>query len=118
MPNRSYLGIDSTDNNEWIVVLLADGKLSFPRIFKNTSAELAALVRFISEDCSRPKICLKPTSRAALKLLKFIGGIPDVEVVLISEEGLRLHQASLPALNPRESASRAAMLARCAERMI
>lgn len=122
MPDRSYFGIDITDNNEWIVVLLMDGKISFVRTFKNTSAELVSLVRFISEHCSRPKICLQPTSRVVLKLLKFIGEIPDVEVVLMSEAGLRMHQTWLsPASregNHGAETNRALMLARCAERMI
>lgn len=120
MPDRSYLGIDGADNNEWIVVHLVDGKIGLPRIFKNTSAELASLVRFISEDCSKPRICLKPRTPGALKLLRFIAGIPDVEVVLISEEGLRMHRSWLSGLDPDpgESAGRAAILARCAERMI
>ncbi len=29
-------------------------------------------------------------------MLKFIGGIPDVEVVLMSDAGLRIHRSWLP----------------------
>jgi hypothetical protein len=122
MPDRSYLGIDINDDHEWIVALLVEGKLSFLRTFKNTSAELIALVGFIGEHCSRPKICIKPTSRAALKLLKFIGDIPDVEIVMMSEAGLRMHRSWLPAGGEIPCAhggtGQAVALARCAERMI
>jgi len=120
MQSRSYIGIDSNDDNEWILALLADGETVFFRTFQNTTSELVELVRFICDHCSRPKICLKPTSRAALKLIKLIGGIPDVEVVLMSQAGLTMHQAWLRQSSSGASpqASQAFMLARCAERMI
>jgi hypothetical protein len=122
MADRSYLGIDHNDHNEWIVVLVAEGRIGFLQKFKNTQADLVALVRFIGEHCSRPKICVNPTSRAVLKLLKFIGGIPDVEVVLMSAAGLKMHRAWLvPASEPpsdRGGTGEAVMLARCAARMI
>ena len=122
MQDRSYLGIDHNDHNEWIVVLVTEGKIGFLQKFNNTSAELVALVRFIGDHCSRPKICIKPTSRAVLKLLKFIGDIPDVEVVLMSEAGLKMHSAWLTPATETPSdhgdTGQAVMLARCAARMI
>ena len=122
MSDRSYLGIDHNDNNEWIVVLVTEGKIGFLQKFKNTSTDLVALVRFIGEHCSRPKICINPTSRAVLKLLKFIGDIPNVEVVLMSQAGLKMHRAWLTPANQTPSdhgdAGEAVMLARCAARMI
>ncbi len=122
MSDRSYLGIDHNDHNEWIVVLVTEGKIGFLRKFKNTQAELFALARFIGEHCSRPKICINPTSRAVLKLLKFIGDIPDVEVVLMSAAGLKMHRAWLTPANDtpsdRGDVGEAVMLARCAARMI
>ena len=99
MSDRSYLGIDHNGHNEWIVVLVREGEIGFLQKFKNTSADLAALVRFIGEHCSRPKICINPTSRTVLKLLKLIGGIPDVEVVLMSAAGLKMHRAWMPPAN-------------------
>jgi len=122
MSDRSYLGIDHNDHNEWIVVLVTEGKIGFLQKFKNTQAELVALVRFIGEHCSRPKICINPTSRAVLKLLKFIGDILNVEVVLMSAAGLKMHRAWLtPANDPSSDhgdTGEAVMLARCAARMI
>lgn len=122
MADRSYLGIDHNDHNEWVVVLVTGGKIGLLQKFKNTSAELAALAHFISEHCSRPKICLSPTSRAVLKLLKLIGELPDVEVVLMSQAGLKMHRAWLaPAGEPpsdQGDTGQAVMLARCAARMI
>jgi hypothetical protein len=122
MLDRSYLGIDINEHNEWIVVLLTEGKISLLQTFKNTTSELVALVGYIGEHCSRPKICIKPTTRAALKLLKFIGDIPDVEVVMLSDAGLKMHRAWLtPALETSSvqgDTGQAVMLALCAERMI
>ena len=46
MSDRSYLGIGHNDHNEWIVVLLTEGKIGFLQKSKNTSADLVALVRF------------------------------------------------------------------------
>ena len=122
MHERSYVGIDNTDKNEWIVVLWCDGKSLFSRPYGNTPAELEALVRFINERCDRPKICLNPTTPNAFEMVKYISCIADVEVVLMSNAGLRLHLDWLP----RESrvpvfqanSRRAYLLACCAERMI
>jgi len=122
MNERSYVGIDSTDKNEWIVVLWCDGKRVFSRPYKHTTSELEALVRFITDRCERPKICLNPAHPNAFELVKFISRIAGVEVVLMSNAGLRLHLDWLP----RESTApvfqthsrRAYLLACCAERMI
>lgn len=120
MQARSYIGIDSRDGNEWTVALLGERQAVLFRSFKNTAPELAELARFICDHCHRPKICLKPSSRAALRLIKLIGGIPDVEVVLMSQAGLAMHQAWLRQSSPAPSpqASQAFALARCAERII
>lgn len=119
---RSYVGIDNTDKNEWIAVIWRDGKSVFSRPYKNTSHELAALVRFITDRCDRPKICLNPTHPNAFELVKFISTIAGVEVVLMSNAGLRLHldwlprESSTPLFQP--NSRRANLLACCAERMI
>jgi len=124
MNERSYVGIDSTDKNEWIVVLWDHGNFNFSRPFKNTPSELEALVRFITERCERPKICLNPANPSAFKLIKFVGGIPGVEVVLMSNAGLRLHLDWLPkdtsGAEPifQHHSRRAYLLACCAERVI
>ena len=122
MSDRSYLGIDHNGHNEWIVVLVREGEIGFLQKFKNTSADLVALVRFIGEHCSRPKICINPTSRTVLKLLKLISGIPDVEVVLMSAAGFKLHRTWLAQSNETLSykgdIGDAITLARCSARMI
>ena len=102
MPGRSYVGIDRNERYEWIVVVWNEDKIFFSRPFKNTATELHALVRFISEHGNRPKICLKPVNSTTLKLIKLISSIPDVEVVLMSDAGLKMHLAGLhkAALNP------------------
>ncbi len=122
MNERSYVGIDNTDKNEWIVVLWCDGKSVFSRPYRNTPAELEALVRFITERCDRPKICLNPAHPSAFELVKCISGIAGVEVVLMSNAGLRLHLDWLPSdtMAPvfQADSRRAYLLACCAERMI
>jgi hypothetical protein len=124
MSERSYVGIDNIDNNEWVVVLWNQGKFNFSRPFKNTLVELEALVRFITERCERPKICLNPSNPNAVKLVGIVAGIPGVEVVLMSNAGLRLHLDWLPkdvnAVSPNfhHNSRRAYLLACCAERII
>jgi hypothetical protein len=121
MSDRSYIGIDYNDRHEWVVAIVCRGKGGLLRKFKNTREELIALVSFIDKYCVRPKICINPSNRAALKLLKLIGELPDLEVVLISQAGIKMHSAwlKLPieATDQNES-SHAVMLARCAARMI
>lgn len=119
MPDRSYVGIDRNRHNEWEVVLW-DGDRIWSRVFKNTWAELGELVLFIAGHGRRPRICLNPTSPAALKLIKSVGGIPDAEVLLLSAEGMRLHRPWLrgDARLPGGDEARALFLARCAERII
>lgn len=124
MNERSYVGIDNTDKNEWIVVLWNHGKILYSRPFKNTPMELEALARFITERCERPKICLNHTNPNAFELVKFVGAISGVEVVLMSNAGLRLHLDWLPKDTAtgmpffQNSSRRAYLLACCAERMI
>jgi len=124
MNERSYIGIDKTDNNEWIAVLWVHGNSIFSRPFKNTPNELEALVRFIDEHCDKPKICLNPVNPNAFILIKFISRIPGVEVVLMSNAGLKLHLDWLPkdaadtAPLFQANSRRAYLLACCAERMI
>ncbi len=122
MNERSYVGIDNTGKNEWIVVLWCDGRSVFSRPYKNTATELEALVRFITEHCDKPKICLNPAHPNAFELVKFIGGITGVEVILISNAGLRLHLDWLPkeSTTPvfQNHSDRAYLLACCAEQMI
>lgn len=121
MNDRCYVGIDNTDENEWLVALLGKDAIILSRPFKNTPAGLDELVRFITAHGIRPKICLKLTHPTALKLIKFIGGIPDVEVVLISSAGFKMHQAWLPKVmassSNQNSACQAHLLAYCAERV-
>ncbi len=117
----SYIGIDSTENNEWIVVLCVDGKISFSRPFKNIPIELDALMRFISERCFRPKICLRLTNPAVFELIKYLGNISDAEVMFMSDAGFRIHQYSLlksMAIPYQDNSCQAHLLARCAERLV
>ncbi len=124
MNERSYVGIDKTDKDEWIAVVCNHGKFIFSRPYKNTRMELEALVRYISESYARPKICLNTANPSAFTLLEYIDGIPGVEVVLMSNAGLRLHLNWLPkeaaTTEPllNNNSSRACLLACCAERMI
>lgn len=122
MPERSYIGIDSNRNHEWIVAIWNGKRLIFSRPFKNTAGELAALVEFILERGPRPRICLKPSGPSDLKLIKSVGGIPGVEMTLMSEAGMRLQQVWLAKSTLRSpdqaTVGMSVLLACCAERMI
>lgn len=121
MNERSYIGIDNINNDEWIAVLWSQGKIAFSRPFKNTSSELEALVKFITALGSKPKICINPTHPASLKLIKFIGGIPDAEVMLISNAGIKLYLDWSGEHQPacfQSHSRRAFQLACCAKRVI
>lgn len=122
MNERSYVGIDMTDQNEWVVVLWRDGKTLFSRTYGNTVHELAALTRFIAERCHKPRICLNLAHANVFELMKHLSSIAGVEVVLMSNAGLRLHlnwwPAERAAAHPEAKSRRACQLACCAEHMI
>lgn len=113
MNERSYVGIDKTDKNEWIVVLWCDGKSLFSRPYGNTPAEFDALARFITERCDRPKICLNPTtpqrirSSETYQRYRWRRSSVDVECRAKAAFGLaakRINTACIPsALTPRLS---------------
>jgi hypothetical protein len=83
---------------------------------------MASLIVFLRENCSRPKICLRAAGGAAIKLVQYLSGVPDAEVMLISDQGLRIQKAWLPDATSHPymqgSANQAETLARCAERLI
>lgn len=58
MFDQSYIGIDCTDNGDWIVVLWTEGKSIFSGPFKNTPEGLNDLASLIAEHGNRPKICI------------------------------------------------------------
>lgn len=118
MSDRSYLGIEANENNEWIVVSQAQGQTRWSGKFDNTSEGLKSLARFICDCCSRPKICVKSTNSLGLRLILYISSIPDIEVLLMSEAGLRIHQGWLANTPATTSMPQAEILARCAERLI
>lgn len=116
MSDRSYLGIECTENNEWIVVSQEQGETRWSAKFDNSSEGLKSLVNFISNRCSRPKICVKSKNSLGLHLILYISSVTDIEVLLMSDAGLRVHRnwvANLPTSTPQ-----AEILARCAERLI
>jgi hypothetical protein len=122
MDGRGFIGIESDKQCGWVVVKRVGSHLRLCRRFKDSPNEMARLIGFIRENCRSPKVGLRATSGAALKLLRTISGIPDVEVVLISDQGLRTHEAWLPPLTAhpymQTSANHAELLARYAERLI
>jgi hypothetical protein len=124
MNERSYVGIDKTENNEWTAVMWEHKSFVFSRPYRDTPTELEALMRFIIETCERPKICLNTANPRAFTLLNYIVGIPGAEVVLMTKEGLRLHLDWLPKEQAvsvsklQKPENRACLLACCAERMI
>lgn len=118
MSDRSYLGIEATENNEWIVVNQEQGETRWSAKFENTPEGLKSLVKLISDRCSRPKICVKSKSSLGLHLILYISSVTDIEVLLMSDAGLRVYQNWVPSLPTRTPTPQAEILARCAERLI
>ena len=120
MSSQTYFGIDNVEN-EWLLVQRIEGKAVFLQRFKNTINGLKALSKFIKSRCKKPRICIKSSGRAALNLLKYLCGIPDIEVMFVSQAGFKQFQTCLPKGimgNIKATHCEAEMLANCAERMI
>jgi hypothetical protein len=119
MTLQTYFGLD-IDENAWLLVQRSEGKFVFLGRFKNTIAGLTELSRFIKSRCQKPRIYIKSTGCAALSLLKYLCGIPDIEVMFVSQAGFNQYQNCLPnniLKNPKATSCEAEILAVCAERM-
>ena len=117
---QTYFGIDN-DENEWLLVQRSEGKTVFLRRFKNTIDGLKELSKFIKSRCEKPRICIKATGCATQNLLKYLYGIPDIEVMFVSQAGFKQYQTCLPKStmgNSKATFYEAEILANCAERMI
>ncbi|QWF72301.1 hypothetical protein KEF85_07605 [Methylomonas paludis] len=123
MDSRSYVGIDKTDTQEWIVVIWEQGVCRFSSTFPDTASAPAAILDFICRRCDKPKVCVNPGYPGSFNLIAHLSCIPGAEVILLSKAGLSLHLNWLPksvnlaAANAAQS-QRAVLLAGCAERMI
>ena len=115
---QTYFGLDN-DENAWLLVQRSEGKTVFLRRFKNTVDGLNELSKFIKSQCEKPRICIKSTGSATLSLLKYLYGIPDIEVMFVSQAGFKQYQTCLPKSTVRNSKAtfcEAEILADCAER--
>jgi hypothetical protein len=119
MTLQTYFGLDN-DENTWLLVQRSEGETVFLRRFNNTLAGLSELAKFIKSRCEKPRIYIKSSGSAALSLLKYFCGIPDIEVMLVSQAGFKQYQSCLPksiVKNPKATSCKAEILAVCAERM-
>ena len=119
MTLQTYFGLDN-DENVWLLVQRSEVKTVFLQQFKNTIDGLNELSKFIKSRCDKPKICIKSTGCTAFILLKYLCGIPDVEVMFISSAGFKQYQTCLPkniVNNSTTTSCEAEILAVCAERM-
>ncbi len=120
MTVQSYFGLDNNEN-VWRLVQRSGGKTVFLQQFNNTVNGLNELARFIKSRCNKPRIYIKSTGCVALGLLKYLCGIPGIEVVFISEAGFNQYQTCFSKNIGRDSKAiscEAEILADCAERMI
>ena len=120
MTLQTCFGLDN-DENAWLLVQRSEGKTLFLRRFQNTIDGLNELSKFIKSRCEKPKIYIKSTGSVALSLLKYLCGIPDIEVMFVSQAGFKQYQTCLPNSTVRNSKTtfgEAEILANCAERMI
>ena len=120
MTLQTYFGLEN-DENAWLLVQRSEGKTVFLLRFKNTIAGLNELSKFIKSRCEKPRIYIKSTGCATLNLLQYLCGIPDIEVMFVSQAGFKQYQTCLQKSIVRNSEAtfyEAEMLANCAERMI
>lgn len=120
MMAQTYFGLEN-EGDRWLLVQRSGGKTVFLRDFINTMEGLNDLVKCIKNHCVKPKIFIKATGSYSLGLLKYLCGIPDIEVMLVSPAGFRQYRTCLPkghAVPVSSSCCEAEMLADCAERMI
>ena len=119
MTLQTYFGLEN-DENAWLLVQRSEGKTVFLLRFKNTIAGLNELSKFIKSRCEKPRIYIKSTGCTALSLLEYLCGIPDIEVMFVSQSGFKQYQTCLPksiVSNSTATFGEAEMLAVCAERM-
>ena len=103
MASQSYFGLDREDGNSWVLVQCVEGNVIVLQRFRDTVDGLHSLEKFIRDRSGRPRICIKLSNDSAFKLVEHLGSIPDVQVILVSEAGLRHHQTGLP--KPRANSS-------------
>ncbi len=120
MTLQTYFGLDN-EENAWLLVQRSEGKTVFLQRFNNTIDGLNELSIFIKSQCNKPRICIKSTGCTALILLKYLCGIPNIEVMFVSTAGFKQYQTCLPKSIVKNSTAtpsyEAEMLAACAERM-
>jgi hypothetical protein len=119
MTLQTYFGLDN-DENAWLLVQRSEGKTVFLGQFKNTTDGLTELSIFIKSRCQKPRIYIKSTGSVALSLLKYLCGVPDIEVMFVSQAGFNQYQSCLPksiVKNSNTTSYEAEVLAVCAERM-
>ncbi|MDP2903590.1 MAG: hypothetical protein Q8N96_10860 [Methylovulum sp.] len=120
MTLQTYFGLENNEN-AWLLVQRSEGKTVFLRRFKNTIDGLNELAKYIKSRSEKPRIYIKSTGCAALSILKTLCGIPDIEVMFVSQAGFKQYQTCLPKGNVRNSIAtfcEAEILADYAERMI
>ncbi|WP_145998732.1 hypothetical protein [Methyloterricola oryzae] len=118
MAQQAYFGIDSDDDNTWVLAQCLDGKTILVQRFRNTNDGLDSLKRFIRDKSGRPRLCIKLTNKSTLDFLKYLSAIPDIEVIFVNEVGFRQYQLSMTHHASSSKSFRAELLAHCAERMI
>jgi len=121
MALQTYFGLDRENGNSWVLVQCLEGNVVFLQRFRDTVDGLHSLEKFIRDRSGRPRICVKLSNDSAFKLVEHLGGIPNVEVILVSDAGFRHYQTGLPKAKPNPSSANtlhAEMLAHYATRMI
>lgn len=122
MSERTYIGIENHDSHSWHVVVLTEQGAVISGIFENTHQDISAFSQYLSQHCIKPKICLKWKDAGVLQLISIISTIPDVEVIIMSEAGFRLHNNwmshSRKEVAIDKTLALANQLAHCAKRLI
>lgn len=121
MATQNYFGLTSDDGSFWTLVQRHEWKNACVKTFRNTLEGLNDLVEYIRNRFSRPRIAIASSQKHAFSLLKFLCGIPDAEVMFVSDIGYRQYQVRVAdngsGLSRRPS-HKAHILAQCAQHMI
>lgn len=122
MSERTYIGIENHDGHSWHVVALTEQGAVISGILEITRQDIIAFSQYLTQNRIKPKICLKWNDADVFQLIPIISAIPDVEVIIMSEAGFRLHnnwmRHCIKDLDRDKALTLAGQLAHCAKRLI
>ena len=102
MARQACFDLDREDEYSWILAKCIERKAIVLQRFRNTVDGLISMKRFIRDQPLRTRICIRLSNDYTLKLLEYLNGIPEVEIILIYEAGFQQYKmwVSKPSQTP------------------